>query len=236
VRERARTRCPVAYLTGEKAFAGLRLAVRRGVFIPRPETEGLVELVVGWFRRAGASAPAGPIVDACCGSGAVGIALAFALRRPVIATDVSSEAIALTHENASRCGAEGLVAARAGSLLGPVSEEPAAVVSNPPYVRSALIPGLDRDIRDFEPTAALDGGADGLDVVRALVGQAAPRLPPGAPLALEIGEEQGEAVRGLLAGGGWKGVRIEADLAGKARYALAKAPLRSPGGAGRVQS
>jgi release factor glutamine methyltransferase len=223
VEERA-AGCPVAYLAGRKEFAGIDLAMRRGVFIPRPETEGLVELV----REYLVSHPSpGAIVDAYCGSGAIGIALAVTVGIPVIAIDKSAEAVRLTRGNALKHRVTDLVTVRQGPDLEPLSgfKPPLrirAVVANPPYIPTRAIAGLPRDVRLYEPKSALDGGKDGLDVIKRLAETADERLDPGGLLAVEIGMEQEKAVKGMLARGPWNGIRIGRDLAGLPRYVLAE--------------
>jgi len=234
VRERAEERTPVAYLTGVREFYGLTLRMRRGVFIPRPETEGLVDRVRAWLSDQGDRGAPGVIAEACCGSGAIGVALAIATGRRVIATDLSAAAIDLTRENAMAQGAGALVEALPGSLLEPVEAmrprpSVCVVVSNPPYVTAAEMRTLPRDIASHEPLLALAAGEDGLDAVRDLISQTARILEPGGLVALEIGAGQGVAVLELLAKGRWRQARIERDLAGNDRYVLAvMAPGTAP--------
>lgn len=237
VRERAETRCPVAYLTGRREFCGLGLAIQRGIFIPRPETEGLVDLVAEWWVREGASLDGEPVlVDACCGSGAIGVALAWRVGMRVIATDVSAAAVALTERNAAACGVGGRVSVRRGAGLSPLGtgRRVRAVVANPPYVRTDAIAGLDPDIRCFEPRESLDGGEDGLKVVRGLAGEAAAAVTPGGLLALEIGAEGADGALAAVLSAGWRYPRIERDLAGFPRFVLAVQPrsLAEPGPCG----
>jgi len=226
VAKRAGTGCPIAYLTGVREFSGLALAMARGVFIPRPETEGLVGLVESWFEGGNFPRDGAVVVDACCGSGAIGVALACRLGIRILATDISREAVKLTGLNAARHGVGDLVQALTGSCLDPVkalSPCPAvrAVVANPPYVTTAEMAGLPRDIADFEPPESLCGGEDGLDVIRILARDSARALAPGGLLALEIGAGQADAVRDTLSRARFGRVRISKDLAGLPRYARA---------------
>lgn len=226
LRERADQRTPVAYLTGRREFRGLNLVVRRGVFIPRPETEGLVDRVAAWLELPGNRQTPGVVVEACCGSGAIAVAVAKATGRTIIATDLSPAAVEQTRDNAAAHGVGELVQALGGSLLEPVRSlrpRPAVrvVVSNPPYVTAEEMRALPDDIARHEPVLALAAGEDGLDVVRRLIGEAADVLEPGGLLAMEIGAGQGAAVLGLLEPGGWRRGRVEPDLAGRDRYALA---------------
>lgn len=227
-------RIPLQYLLGDVDFAGLRLGVRPGVFIPRPETEGLVERVLAALPGRGP----GLVVDVGTGTGAIALALAAA--RPdlfVWGIDLSPVALRVARGNARDAGLGRRVRFLGGDLLSPLEGRrlPApllAVVSNPPYValreRAALAP----EIREHEPAAALFARDHGMAVIRRLIAAAARRLPGGGLLALEIGETQGARVRALLAGARrWTSVRIERDLAGKDRYALARR-AGGPGAAG----
>ena len=188
---------PVAYLVGRKEFYSLTLAVNPAVLIPRPDTETLVAEFLS-RAEAGASVRA---LDVGTGSGA--IALACLSRNPgarFIATDLSEAAIAQASENAESLGLSDRVEFRVGDLFGPVAAEPPfdAVLSNPPYIPTATISGLEPGVRDFEPHLALDGGPDGLAVVSRLVAGASDRLRPGGLLLIEIGADQEAPVRGFI--------------------------------------
>lgn len=218
-------RFPLQYLLGDVDFAGVRLLVRPGVFIPRPETEGLVE-------RVQAALPANAralVVDVGTGTGAIALALVAA--NPGLhawGTDVSAAALCLARRNARELGLEERARFFSGTLTLPVEARRfpaplAAVVSNPPYVALRERAGLPPEVRDHEPAAALFARGNGMAVIRSLAPRAARLLPPGGLLALEIGEEQGARVRAILGGSRrWTDVRIERDLAGKDRYALAR--------------
>jgi len=216
---------PAAYLTGTREFWSLPLAVTPDVLIPRPETELLVERVLA----GGTDAPDVPrvlrILDLGTGSGALAIALARALPAArVVAVDVSPPAATLAIANAARAGVGERVQVVVGSWTAAL--DPAArfdvVVSNPPYVPTAAIAGLAREVR-AEPVLALDGGADGLACYRALVPGAAAHLAPGGRLLVEVGEGQAEAVAAILVAAGLEGVAWHADLAGVARVVTASA-------------
>lgn len=207
---------PVAYLVGEKAFYGLQLAVDRRVLIPRPETELLVdlalELVEQAARRHGYSSgkdghrerdvPAlFQVADVGTGSGA--IALAIAAHTPyarIYALDISEGALELAQENARRHGLDRRVKFLHGDLLTPLSEPVDLIIANLPYVATAEWERLAPDITEFEPSQALLGGPDGLDVIRRLLAQAPAYLRPNGTVLLEIGSEQGAAVTELAAG------------------------------------
>jgi release factor glutamine methyltransferase len=214
---------PVAYLVGQQEFWSLPLAVDEHVLIPRRDTETLVEVAL----RAARSITPGPIriADLCTGSGAVALALAKELPDAIVtATDVSAGALAVARGNAERLGlrvtfVEGdLLAALAGA------EPFALVVSNPPYVTSAEMKTLAPEVAR-EPRLALDGGKDGLDVIRRLVAGVRPFLLPGGVLALEHGWEQGEAVRALLAAAGFVEVATTRDLGDRDRVTSGRTPI-----------
>jgi release factor glutamine methyltransferase len=204
---------PVAYITGRKEFWSLDLVVDRRVLIPRPDTETAVEEAQERLKERTAEAPA-RIADVGTGSGA--IALALAKTQPgaaVFASDVSPDALAVARANAERLGLA--VTFLEGSLAEPLraQEKFDLIVANLPYVRAGEIPGLSPEVRS-EPLLALDGGADGLDLVRTLVAAAPELLAPGGALVLEIGEGQAEATATLCRAAGLQDVRIRADLGG----------------------
>lgn len=188
---------PVAYLVGRKEFYSLAFAVSPAVLIPRPESE----FVVVEFLALTKGRETVRAVDVGTGSGCLAIASAF--KRPgvrFVAIDVSEDALAVARKNAERHGVADRIDFRRGDRLGPVQgEEPFdVIVSNPPYIATAEIPGLEVGVRDYEPHLALDGGLDGLDVVRGLIEQSVPLLKPGGHLILEIGTAQETPVRDLI--------------------------------------
>jgi len=190
---------PIQYLLGEVEFRGVQLELGPGVFIPRPETEGLVDraLALPLPERA-------VVADLCTGTGAIACALAAA--RPgwtVWAVEQAARPAECARANVRRLGLEGRVRVREGDLFAPLQAAGAPrgahlVVSNPPYLATPLLRTLPVEVRDWEPRAALDGGPDGLDMVRRLVAAAPAWLQPGGTLLVEIGEEQGLAARALV--------------------------------------
>lgn len=228
---------PLAHLLGEREFYGRAFRVSRDVLIPRPETELLVEealavLAVGWpvAATAGTSIdPAPSIVDMGTGSGCIAITLAC--ERPdvhITATDVSASALDLARVNAALFGADDRVTFRLGSLLGPIEGPIALIVSNPPYVaehdRDALAP----EVRNHEPALALFAGPDGLDVIRALVREAARRLTPEGWLLMEIGAGQADAASAIVAEHARLAVeRVRDDLQGIPRILSIRARVHS---------
>lgn len=202
----------VAYVVGKKEFWGLELAVDARVLVPRPDTESLVE--EGRARLDEAAHADERIGDVGTGSGAV--ALALAKVRPsaaVFAGDVSADALAVARGNAERLGLA--VTFVEGDLAAPLAAHApfSLLVANLPYIPTGELAGLPPEVR-AEPARALDGGADGLDLVRRLVAEAPPLLRAGGALALEIGFGQAAATADLLAGGGFTDVRSRRDLAG----------------------
>lgn len=197
VRRRADSE-PVAYLVGRKEFYSLPLAVSPAVLIPRPDTETVVVEFLSLFQGRESVRAA----DVGTGSGA--IALACVRRHPsarFIATDLSPEALDVARANAESLGLAGRVEFRRGDLLEPLADDEPfdAILSNPPYIPTGDIPGLERGVRDHEPHLALDGGPGGLDVVSRLIAGAPARLKPGGHLILEIGSAQEAPVRERIA-------------------------------------
>jgi len=209
---------PVAYLTGEREFYSLSFKVDSRVLIPRPETELLVDEVVGAARVRGTRELR--ICDVGTGSGAIAVALKKTLPDAhVVAVDVSPQALDVARENASRHGAE--VEFREGDLLTGIAGTFDFVVANLPYVSDAEMGVLPVEVRDFEPHLALAAGEDGLRCIRTLAEQAHPHLP-GGELFLEIGAGQATMVRALLGRSGYETVSIRSDLAGIPRVVRAR--------------
>ena len=212
---------PVAYLLGEKEFWSLLLAVGPGVLIPRPETELLVE-------RALAHLPAGrpcEVLDLATGSGAV--ALAIASERPpvrVVATDLEPAAVDTARLNAARLGLAARVEVRAGHWYEPVTGlRFDLIVANPPYI-AVGDPRIEPGVRRYEPVGALFAGDDGLDALREVVAGAPAHLVAGGWLAVEHGDAQGDAVRGLFEAAGFHSVRTHRDPAGRDRCTEGRRP------------
>ncbi len=213
---------PIAYLVGEQEFWSLPFTVDASVLIPRRDTETLIELVLA---TAGDRAAPRRGLDLCTGSGAIAVTLAKELPGSTwIATDVSAAAAAIATGNAARHGVAERVAVRVGDLWAPVAAEAPfdLVVSNPPYVRTADIATLTAEVR-HEPRLALDGGADGLALYRALVAGAGAHLVPGGLLALEHGFDQDAELRALVdATGAFTPAETRADLGARPRVTFAR--------------
>ncbi len=210
---------PIQHIIGHVDFRGLEIHCDRRALIPRPETELLVDAVLSLIGNRQSS-----IVIADVGTGTGCIALALLAELPnaeVIGVDVSPDALSLAKENAERLGFGGRFKTLQNNLLGGFPENSLdIVVSNPPYILSGVCKTLDRSVRDYEPKLALDGGADGLDLIRPLVSQAVRVLKPGGGLFLEIGYDQGRAVDHVLKNAGFQRVEIIKDLAGLDRIAV----------------
>ena len=208
---------PVAYICGEKEFMGLTFKVTLAVLVPQPDTETLVEAAIERLRGKKSLR----VADICTGSGAIALALAHYLpETSVAATDISADAVSIAKENAESLGLSERVEFREGDLLAPLSGEPFdAIVSNPPYIPSAEIAGLPREVR-AEPIIALDGGADGLDFYRRLVHESAALLKDGGFLAVECGDTQAGAIAEMAVTGGFGRTEIVHDLADKERVVV----------------
>ena len=210
---------PVQYVLGQWDFRSLTLKVDKRALIPRPETEQLVELVLKSAQVKTASKPL--VVDVGSGTGCIILSLAKEMRDGVfVGLDISPEALSLAKENAAFTGLEGRVMFAESDGCGEF--DPASVdvlVSNPPYIPSHVVDGLAPHIREHEPRLALDGGADGLEVYRALLLDAVMVLKPGGGVFFEIGDEQGPAMRDMLEEYGFTDVAIIKDYAGKDRFA-----------------
>lgn len=208
---------PIQYVTGEAGFMGHIFRSDKRALIPRPETEGLVERLLDtdalWSGQAAEGL--GPfIVDVGTGSGCIVVSLAAA--RPearYLGLDVSPDALALAGENAARIAPEANIAfaqAELSDLVEPESVD--AIVANLPYIPSATCDALPVHIRDHEPRLALDGGPDGLSIVRIVVEEALVALRAGGMLFLEIGDDQGPAVKTMLTEAGFGSVEVHVDL------------------------
>jgi release factor glutamine methyltransferase len=216
---------PTAYITGHREFFSLEFRVTPDALIPRPETELLVEATLAHIARRGA--PLVADVGAGCGAIAVAVAVNQAAAR-VVATDISSRALSLTRSNARLHLVDGRVAELQTDLLAGLRARFDVIVANLPYVRTGDWEALAPEIREHEPRLALDGGPDGLDLIRRLLIQAAPFVADGATLYAEIGDVQGKAATlYALAAIPAADVSVRKDLAGRDRMLVVK-----PGAAG----
>ena len=213
---RRSTRVPLQYLLGFEAFHGMRLAVSPDVLIPRPETEGLVQWAIEMLRDE----PASIVADIGTGSGAIACALARSMPGlRVLAIERSLAALALAASNVGSLGLSERVLLLAGDLLEPVGAlQLDAVIANPPYLPTAVLASLPPEVSGFEPRDALDGGGDGMTVIRRIIAAAPFSLRPQGRLMMEIGEEQAGPLASLLAAEGFTDIQARRDLVGRERY------------------
>lgn len=215
---------PLQYVLGEWDFRSLTLKCDSRALIPRPETEELVTRVLKWLKNNPSSQPRF-IVDVGTGTGAIILSLAAEYKAPAVflGTDISEEAISLAKENAIKSGLTNSVKFAVMDGLDDFDEPEVVdvIVSNPPYIESAVCETLDPRVKDFEPRLALDGGESGLEFYDRYLADALNVLKPGGSVFFEIGENQGEALRKLMEGYGFSSISIEKDYAGHDRYASA---------------
>ncbi len=213
---------PVAYLVGHRGFYEDDFKVNKYTLIPRADTETLVELAV----ELGKSFPASPItiLDLCCGTGCIGISTAKALKKQdknveLTLTDLSLEALDVCKENARNILGNIGVECRfeCGDLFESVAcDEFDMILTNPPYIATEVIGTLEEQVR-HEPFLALDGGEGGLDLIREITSQAPEHLKSGGYLLMEIGYDQGSAVKALFKKAGFEEVEVKKDLGGRDR-------------------
>jgi release factor glutamine methyltransferase len=225
VRRRLR-REPLQYIVGRAGFRKLDFEVNRSVLIPRPETEVLVDQVLGWVRERGAEA----VLDVGTGSGAIAVSVANESAARVVATDVSADAIVVARRNAERAHVSDRVELRQGSLLEVLGagERFPVIAANLPYVADVEGAGLAPEVKDWEPGSALFAGTDGLDLIRVLVAEAWKHLAAPGLLVLEVGATQAAAVVSLIeAVAHYQNIRVIRDLAGRER--IVRAEILPPG-------
>ncbi len=218
---------PLQQILGETEFYSRSFKMEPGVFIPRPETERLVETAVRLLEPLRRSERTPTAVEIGCGSGAISVCLALELPRlQVYASDVNPRAVALTLRNARLLGAGSRVHAEEGSRFDPLPQhlrgQVDLLVSNPPYIRTEDLAGLPVDVRGHDPVAALDGGADGLRFYQALAAGMGDWLRPGGFVAVEIGADQGAAVSAIFAASGGHDLSLIQDYAGRDRVVTAR--------------
>lgn len=221
---------PLQYLVGICPWRDLELRVAPGVLIPRQESEILVDLALERLPAL----PPGPLrwADLGTGSGALAVALAVALPPGScgFAVDCSPEALAQARLNLEEAGVAGAVELRLGEWWAPLellAGQLDLVVSNPPYIPTALLAALEPVVREHEPHLALDGGPDGLSSIRRIAGGAFQALAPGGWLLLEHHHDQSPAVTALLGAAGLVEVTTDPDLDGHGRFTRARRPLPS---------
>ena len=227
---------PVQYIMGCQEFMGLEFIVNENVLIPRQDTETLVEdaleiINTGSLRGEDMDVKRKEwdILDLCTGSGAIGVSLArIANKVNVTCSDISEGAIKVAKENAQKHGLAKSMKFEQGDLFKPFNkhfhkQKFDMIISNPPYIKSSVIPTLQKEVCEHEPLSALDGGESGLDFYERIVSGVGSHLKKDGVLLMEIGNDQGEAVSGLLSRNGeFTSIRVLRDLAQRDRIVFAK--------------
>ena len=218
---------PLQKILGLTEFYSHPFQVAPGVFIPRPETERLVEESVSLVAPSDHRLLAPVALEIGCGSGIIGICLALEVPRlTVYASDINPLAIDLAGRNAHLLGVDARVTFLPGSRFDPfprhLKEEVDLIISNPPYIRRDEIAKLSTEVADHDPHEALDGGPDGLVFYRALASEMATWLRPGGHVAVEIGDDQGPEVRDIFAASGGQQIRIIKDYSERDRVVIAR--------------
>lgn len=243
--EKRRRRIPLAQILGRQSFYGLDFYVNENVLIPRADTECLVDLVLEDYAELakqagktyaekrnsehvsnkheddvenGANSSSLNILDLCTGSGCIGISVAKHLPyQELLLVDLSEKALAVAKKNAEEHLGENVTLLQSDLLTEVQGKKYSLLLSNPPYIVSRVIPGLEREVSEYEPKMALDGGEDGLIFYRRIAKEAKAVLLPGARLYLEIGYDQGESVKDIFQKEGYEEVEVFPDLSGNPR-------------------
>lgn len=218
VLKRRATGEPLQYILGQQAFMGLNFFVGPGVLIPRSDTETLVLQVIDQIKRLQYKS----VLDIGTGSGAIHIALCHYLKDIQCTTvDISEEAISIAKKNALNLGVRERVKYVKSDVFENIEEKFDVIVSNPPYIPTEVIQGLQKELF-YEPFIALDGGVDGYDFYKKIIKESIHYLNPNGLLAFEVGHDQGRYVKQLLEKAGFCEVEIHCDLSGIERVVLAR--------------
>ena len=204
-------------VVGDAQFFSYFFAVRQGVFIPRPETETLVDTAARFMKNRGEDAAPPTLLDLCTGSGVIAVTmLKFLPYATAVATEISPAAVDLARENAEKLGVTDRIEVLEGNLFEPLAPGAVfdAITANPPYIPTHDILRVEPVVKDNDPNAALDGGSDGLDVIRRIAAGAPARLAPGGFIALEVGAGQAGDVETILKGEGFARTEMRRDLSG----------------------
>ena len=216
---------PLQHILGSTSFCGLEIAVDKRVLIPRPETEVLAEHAWTLLQRVAPPGRTARVVDLCAGTGCIAIAIAAHHPTAIVhACDLSAPALDLARQNAARHRFEDRITFFEGDLFAalPAGHRYDMVVSNPPYIPSAEISSLQPEVRDYDPRSALDGGKDGLDIIRRIALEARAIVAAGGHLLLEFGDGQAAGVQAVFSTPSWTESRIEKDFSGRERILIAR--------------
>jgi release factor glutamine methyltransferase len=218
--ENRKDKMPIKYITEQVEFMGIDFFIKEGVLIPRPDTEILVEEAIKEIKDREFT----KICDVCCGSGAIGLSIAKLLDyTKVYCCDISETAEQVTRKNIEILSLDNRVSFEKSDLLSFALRDKLqfdVIVSNPPYIRTEVIPTLMEDVKDYEPYIALWGGEDGLDFYRRITTESLKVLKAGGVLAYEIGYDQSVEVEIILRGNGYYNVKTVKDLAGNDRVVI----------------
>ncbi len=217
-------RVPLQYLTGEQVFLGMSIAVNDEVLIPRQETELLARIAIDRLQSALTYTGHMRVLDLCTGTGCVAIAIKkFCPAAYVCASDLSAEALELAAWNEARNLSDAVAGITwiQSDLFSDITGMYDMIVCNPPYIPTEVLDTLMPEVRDHEPRIALDGGPDGLFFYRKIIADCAP-LAPGGTLLFEIGDDQAEAVMGMMRDYGFSDIQVLIDLADLDRYVLGR--------------
>lgn len=211
---------PLQHITGSTSFCGYEIKVNRHALVPRPETEILAEL--SWTFLS--TMPEPTALDVGTGTGCIAIALAAkCANAQIVATDISSDALALAKENAEKNKIADQIEFFQGNRFNaiPSGRQFDLIISNPPYIPTAEIETLEPEVRDFDPRQALDGGGDGLDFYRVFAREARPYLKPGGKIMLEFGDGQAADIRKIFENEKWIVEAVKADYSQRERILIA---------------
>lgn len=208
---------PIEYIINTGFFMGLEFYVDDHVLIPRADTECLVELVVDYIKEQDKSPV--DLIDMCTGSGCIAISLAKLTQCRVTAVDISEDAIYIAKLNAQRNDTQ--VNFVVSDLFEQITHKVDIIVSNPPYISSHVIPTLEKNVKNYEPMLALDGGESGVEFYERLAISAKNHLNPAGVIFMEIGYDQGERVRHLFEAAGYQNVVVKQDYSGTDRIVIA---------------
>jgi release factor glutamine methyltransferase len=214
---------PLQHIVGSTSFCGYEIAVNRHALVPRPETELLAEF--GWNFLSALNSQNATALDFGTGTGCIAIALAAKCpNAKIVATDISTDALELAKENAARNNVAERIEFLQDNGFAALSTDSKfdLIISNPPYISSTEIATLQPEVRDFDPRAALDGGADGLDFYLRLAAEAKPFLKPDGKIMLEFGDGQADAIRKIFEGEKWIVEAVREDYSQRARILIAK--------------